>query len=137
MTCKSGPFVGQSCSDLTDKVLVGAGRLGRVLDLKDASLPDHMHRHTHTGLQNFSFSYKTGPPFLNVENGYRSTSTSAYMSEEHDHTLVTESFNIDFGKMTRSEAFISRIPSPKVSKSTEENELYSSHLRVIFMFKCY
>ena len=51
--------------------------------------------------------------------------------------MIDESFNVDFDKMAHSEAFISQISNPKISKSTEENDLYSSHMRVKFMFKCY
>ena len=56
----------------------------------------------------------------------------------HDHKQE-ENINlaIDFGQMNPSEAFVSRITNPKVSISSAENELYSPHMRVKFMFKCY
>lgn len=59
------------------------------------------------------------------------------VSMHHDHNeWENTDVTVDFSKMSASEAFISRITNPKVSKSTEENELYSPHLRVTFMFKC-
>ena len=56
--CKSGRFAGQYCSDLSDRVLVGAGKLGQILDMKDASLPDHAHSHAHDGLTTGVHNYK-------------------------------------------------------------------------------
>ena len=139
VTCRSGRFQGQFCSDLSDRVLVGAGRLGQLLDIKDASLPDHAHRHTHSGSQNFKVRYRTGPE---TQSSYRlstfgTSSTSNRGSSQHNHDIYEETtVAVDFSKMNPSEAFISRITNPRVSKSTEENELYSPHMRVTFMFKC-
>ena len=59
--CKTGVFAGQTCFDLSDRVLVGAGTLGSLLDLKDASLPDHAHKHYHSGKTNYNVNYETGP----------------------------------------------------------------------------
>ena len=134
VTCKSGRFRGQTCTDLSDRVLVGAGRLGQLLDVKDASLPDHAHSHTHRGTHKFTARYRTGPSSL----GGRSTSSSSSdAARGHNHTdWVNADVTVDFSKMGVSEAFISRITNSKVSKSTEENELYSPHVRVTFMFKC-
>ena len=137
VTCKSGRFEGQFCSDLSDRVLVGAGRLGRILDLKDASLPDHAHRHSHGGRQNFTLRYRTGPvdPGAFEKSSYDGWGTSA---SPHFHNITEETnFTVDFGRMASSEAFISHITNPKVSKSTAENELYPPHMRVKFMFKCF
>ena len=138
-TCKSGRFVGQFCSDLTDRVLVGAGATGQLLDLKDASLPDHAHRHTHGGMTSgrhtYSIRYRTGPEKLNRRTSGMGGSKAA---DQHDHDRYEDTnVTIDFGSMNPSEAFISKITNPKVTKSTAENELYSPHMRVKFMFKCY
>ena len=81
-TCKSGRFEGQSCSDLSDRVLVGAGKLGQILDLKDASLPDHAHNHTHTGLKNYTASYRAGPSW---EARSRSGTGGHNAAQKHDH----------------------------------------------------
>ena len=136
VTCKSGRFEGQFCSDLSDRVLVGAGRLGQLLDLKDASLPDHAHSHSHSGSQDVKVRYRTGPRTL--LKGQRVAGGSGNMARHHNHDIEEEaSFTIDFSKMNASEAFISRITNPKISKSTAENDLYSPHLRVKFIFKCY
>ena len=138
-TCKRGRFAGQVCSDMSDRVLVGAGRLGQILDLKDASLPDHAHSHTHdgltTGVHNYQITYRTGPKTLRERtSGMGGSSAGSY----HDHER-NENINlaIDFGRMNPSEAFVSRITNPKVSISSAENELYSPHMRVKFMFKCH
>ena len=136
VTCKSGRFEGQSCSDLSDRVLVGAGRLGTLLDLKDASLPDHAHSHKHTGVSTYNIEYRTGPKSLGSGKQYMGGSGS--LSNKHNHVdNENTSVQINFGDMNTSEAFISRITNPKVSKSSAENELYSPHMRVTFMFKCY
>lgn len=135
LTCKTGPFMGQFCSDLTDRVLVGAGKLGQRLDIKDASLPDHAHRHTHNGSQTFKLRFRTGPQSLGT--GKQLGVGSGSLSEAHDHDFIDTTFAVDFGKTNISEAFISRITNPKITQSTAENDLYSPHMRVKFMFKCY
>ena len=142
VTCKSGRFEGQFCSDLSDRVLVGAGRLGQLLDLKDASLPDHAHSHTHGGSQHVEVQYRTGPERVAKTHSYppyfHSSSAKREAAGVHNHDIDEEAnFTIDFSKMNASEAFISRIKNPKISKSTAENDLYSPHLRVKFIFKCY
>ena len=63
-TCKKGIFTGQACSDLSDRVLVGAGKTGTLLDLKDATMPDHEHKHKHTGSKKYTITYKNGPRSL-------------------------------------------------------------------------
>ena len=60
--CKTGVFEGQACFDLSDRVLVGAGTLGSLLDMKDASLPNHAHKHNHSGTTRSNVNYETGPP---------------------------------------------------------------------------
>ena len=52
--CPKGLFQGQTCADLSDRVLVGAGKGGSVLDIKDASLPDHA-RNERIVWHNFKF----------------------------------------------------------------------------------
>ena len=137
--CKSGRFTGQYCSDLSDRVLVGAGKLGQILDMKDASLPDHAHSHSHdgltTGIHNYKVRYRTGP---STQGSKTAGMGGTHASPTHNHNGYEDAnVSIDFGKMNPSEAFISRITNPKVSKSTAENELYSPHMRVTFMFKCH
>ena len=134
--CESGRFRGQSCSDLSDRVLVGAGKTGQLLDLKDASLPDHAHRHTHGGSQTIKVQYRTGPRTLGT--GKQLGGGSGSLSNKHGHTEMEDlNVNVDYSKMNAAEAFISRITNPKVSKSTAENDLYSPHMRVLYMFKCF
>ena len=137
VTCKSGRFEGQFCSDLSDRVLVGAGRLGQILDLKDASFPDHTHAHTHDSTYDVKVPYRKGPKdvwsrhsriFGNDED------TSAF----HRHRQpIEQNFTIEFSQMNPSEPYISKIQGSKISKSTAENDLYPAHMRVIFLFKCY
>ena len=133
--CTSGRFEGQFCSDLSDRVLVGAGKLGQILELKDASLPDHAHEHRHSGTGTYNLQYKRGPDTVSTK---KKGHDSSYASTEHNHNHVsTTSVTVDFSKMNTATAFISHITNPKISKSTEENNLYSPHIRVKFMFKCY
>ena len=134
-TCTKGRFAGQVCSDLKDRVLVGAGKTGSLLQIKDASLPDHAHSHKHTGTHNYNVRYRTGPVELitKYDGHLHKAAASAHNHDVYEDTTVT----IDFGYMNSSEAFISRITNPKVSKSTAENDLYSPHMRVTFMFKCH
>lgn len=135
-TCKEGIWAGQSCDDLSDRTLVGFGKTGQILELKDASLPDHAHKHRHTGTASHKVTYRTGPKTLKTLMGY--WAENGRPSDRHNHDeYVTTSFNVDYSKMNDSEAFISKITNPKISVSTAANELYSPHLRVVFMFKCY
>ena len=55
------------------------------------------------------------------------------MQNSNKDTHIT----VNFADMNASEAFVSTITNPKVTRSTAENELYSPHMRVKFMFKCY
>ena len=138
--CKSGSFEGQFCADLSDRVLVGAGKLGDLLDLKDASLPNHAHNHAHDGLTNgtqtYNIKYRTGEKYYH-DSGKALGWGDGSMGKKHNHDQdVTTTLKIDFGKMNPSEALISKIENPKVSVSSAENELYSPHMRVRFYFKC-
>ena len=133
--CKKGIWEGQSCPDMSDRTIVGFGKTGRILELKDASLPDHAHKHRHTGKASHSVKYRTGPKTLKTLMGY--WAENGRPSDRHNHDeIVTASFDVDYGKMNDSEAFISKITNPKVTINTDENGLYSAHLRVIFLFKC-
>ena len=134
-TCKTGRFAGQVCSDLSDRVLVGAGKLGQMLDLKDATIPDHAHEHRHDGSGTYNLQYKRGPDNFAQNNVKQQYSSTVAKPHNHDY-IATTSVTIDFSKMNTAQAFISDITNPKVSKSTEENNLYSPHMRVMFMFKC-
>ena len=127
-TCSKGLFQGQTCFDLSDRVLVGAGKGGGVLALRDATLPDHAHAHNHEGTQSYSFSYSNS--YGDIPAGMGGLMT------QHGYTS-TKSFTVDFSKMKSSEAFVSTIVSSDSSKSTIGNDLYSQHIRVQFIFKCY
>ena len=133
-TCKTGIFYGQACSDLSDRVLVGAGQTGVLLDLKDATLPDHEHTHKHTGVKSFNVDYKRGEDDSGSKGGVWGGDSLA-KSHRHDH-LYTTNVNVDFAFMNTDSTPVTHIHAPKVTKSTNENELYSPHLRVHFMFKC-
>lgn len=134
-TCKAGRFAGQVCSDLSDRVLVGAGKSGQILELKDATLPDHAHEHRHGGSATYSLKYKRGPDQPGHANVKKKKNHD--VANKHDHNIDTETFvTIDFSKMDTAIGFISHITNPKVCKSTDENDLYSPHIRVMFMFKC-
>ena len=135
-TCKKGIFTGQACSDLSDRVLVGEGRTGVLLDLKDASLPDHEHKHKHTGTSKYTIDYKNGPRTLGTGKKLGGGSGSLSGKHGHDENWKTD-VTINFSDMTETSAPISTIRAPKVTKTSKENELYSPHMRVRFMFKCY
>ena len=87
ITCKKGRFEGQFCSDLSDRVLVGAGDTGNLLQVKDASLPDHAHKHTHSGRHDYTAQYRAGP--YNVGN-MRSGSGGSNVSKKHHHDVIEE-----------------------------------------------
>ena len=138
--CKQGRFVGQFCSDLSDRVLVGAGSSGDLLELKDASFPDHAHKHRHTGSKNYLINYKRGPKNNESKKKKKGSFTSSQVSKDHHHDNDDQtSVNINFADMTEEAALISNFKNPnsKITKSSGENELYSPHMRVTFMFKCY
>ena len=135
-TCKWGPFEGQFCADLSDRVLVGAGNKGALLEMKDATLPDHAHSHKHSGSYKSTARYRTGPYELDTGKQYMGGSGS--LSNKHGHNQWENAdVTVDFSKMGSSEAFISKITNPKVTKSSAENDLYSPHMRVLFFFKCF
>ena len=133
-TCKKGMFAGQACSDLSDRALIGDGQTGVLLDLKDASFPDHEHKHKHFGTQTYPISYRRGPLDTQDKGGIWNGETVA---RHHDHNeLAFTSVTVNFGDMTEEYCPVTNIMSPKISLSTNENELYSPHIRVKFMFKC-
>ena len=135
-TCKKGLFRGEACSDLSDRALIGAGRTGVLLDLKDASMPDHEHKHKHTGSKRYSISYLTGGAVIGTKKNPNGDKGS--VAKSHNHDIVKEtSANVNFADMSEESAPITRILASKVTKTTNENELYSPHMRVRFMFKCY
>lgn len=134
-TCKKGTFAGETCSDLSDRALIGAGRTGILLDLKDATLPDHEHRHSHTGSKRYNIDYQKGE-----DNGDKAGAgwSGGSVARKHKHTKeATTNVTINFADMNQASAPISRIIASKVATSSKENELYSPHMRVQFMFKCY
>ena len=131
--CPRGLFQGQTCSDLSDRVLVGAGKGGSVLDIKDASLPDHAHAHNHDGSATYSFSTSSasGNGFTTAGMGGMNALSGITSNSE------TQSITVDFGSMESSEAFISKIVSSDTSKNIIGSDLYPQHMRVYFIFKCY
>ena len=135
--CKSGRFEGQFCSDLSDRVLVGSGKLGQLLELKDASLPNHAHKHRHTGSKTYSIAYKKGPDGIGTK---KKGHDSSYASDAHQHNIDAQtSVNVNFADMSEEPAFMTdfKVSNSNMKISSNENELYSPHMRVTFMFKCY
>ena len=65
-TCTRGKFAGEVCCYLTDRVLVGAGKTGSLLEVRDASLPDHAH----SGTKSYDITYRTGPRTLGTGKQY-------------------------------------------------------------------
>ena len=126
--CSKGLFQGQACSDLSDRVLVGAGKGGAVLDIKDASLPDHAHAHNHEGSQTYSLPYFSSTGDIPAGMGGITTLRG---------NTNSKSFTVDFSRMKSSEAFISTVVSSDISKSIIGSDLYSQHMRVQFIFKCF
>ena len=124
--CSKGFFTGQECTDLSDRVLVGVGKGGSILELKDASLPDHAHAHTHQGTQ--SISYKSAST---------SSGTPTGMGALKGASTTSRTMTVDFSKMNPSEAFISSIIPSDISKTVLGSDLYPQHMRVQFIFKCY
>ena len=138
--CESGPFKGEFCSDLSDRVLVGKGNSenDQVLQLKNASLPDHAHRHKHGGKYESKAKYRTGPERY-TDSGKALGWGDGSMGKKHHHDEYLDAIvPIDFSKMNETEAFISKVKNPNISVAKEQSEnLYSPHMRVKFMFKCY
>ena len=135
-TCKKGIFSGQACSDLSDRALIGAGRTGVLLDLKDASLPDHEHRHKHSGSSTYSISYKRGPDNPGSSGGVWGGSSEADW-HRHDQDNGRTSVTIDFSDMEEEGGEVTNIFAPNITESRNANELYSPHMRVRYIFKCY
>ena len=137
--CKSGQFKGEVCSDLSNRVLVGEGHLGRLLELKDATLPDHAHRHNHNGTYNFKARYRSGPERYTDSGKALGWREGSGTKKHHHNEYIDIFFPIDFSNMTESEAFITKksIQNPNITLAQDESEnLYSPHMRVKYMFKC-
>ena len=124
--CLKGLFIGQECTDLSDRVLVGVGKGGSILELKDASLPDHAHAHTHQGTQSISYT-----------SASTSSGTPTGMGALKGAGTTSKTMTVDFSKMNPSEAFISSIIPSDISKTVLGSDLYPQHMRVQFIFKCY
>ena len=138
-TCSQGLWAGQVCTDLSDRALIGVGANNKVLDLKDATLPDHAHKHRHTGSKSYSFNYKRGPDITDQWSFKRGEPLLySWKNAWHNHNIETSSsVNVNFSDMNESEDFISKITNSKVQISNAENNLYPQHIRLMFMFKCF
>ena len=103
------------------------------MDIKDASLPDHAHAHNHDGKATCSFSYSlaSGNGFTTAGMGGRQAISGIKTSSK------TGSVTLDFGEMESSEAFISKIVTSDTSENIIGSDLYSQHMRVQFIFKCF
>ena len=131
-------FLRSSCSvRCNENFYYGSGKLGQLLELKDASLPDHAHRHRHKGSKTYSIAYKKGPDGIGTK---KKGHDSSYASDAHQHNINAQtSVNVNFADMSEESALMSnfKVSNSNMKISSNENELYSPHMRVTFMFKCY
>ena len=88
--CSDGIYKGQSCSDMSNRALMGATSDEELLRQYNASIPDHQHYHSHTTASHshtdsgHSHSYKRGPS--NVRTEESSDKGHAWtLAGAHDH----------------------------------------------------
>ena len=139
-TCKTGPFIGQTCSDLSNRVLVGAGSTGQLLDLKKASLPDHFHAHRHEGSESVLDTIKK-PPGRNTHkcSGATTSNRCQVGFDSNSFPTIENIRTVNFSKMTRAEKaehFTSKMVKSN-SDVTFGDDLFSAHMRVLYFFKCH
>ena len=71
--CSDGIYKGQSCSDMSNRALMGATSDEQLLRQYNASIPDHQHYHSHTTGSHshtdsgHSHGYQRGPSNVRVE----------------------------------------------------------------------
>ena len=84
-----------------------------MLELKDASFPDHAHKNCHTGSKAYKIAYKRGPKDVGGKKKKGSV-TSSQASKEHHHDNHAETFvKINFADMTKEAALISNFENFK------------------------
>ena len=143
-TCKTGPFQGQFCEDLSGRVLVGAESMTNdLVKLKEAVFPDHAHKHKHTGEHSYDVKYRSGPMHLGSNGGGASNNDA----KKHDHNHVYTFQNgvkINFAHMDETDTMVTSFANDNcvtddedcgLTKSSDGN-LYPRHMRVKFIFKC-
>ena len=138
--CSKGIFKGQHCTDLQGRVLVGSlGNKGQ-LNTYEASLPNHHHPHSHTT----SSHSHTVPP--HSHSYWRSNSANNRCSGHSwsdvcnkrgygTNTGMSKSQKTNSASVTVHKQ--STLGAQEIDHGTTIGELYSKHMRVDFIFKCY
>ena len=141
--CGDGEFKGQTCTDLQGRVLVGSTSSFAPLSTHKASLPNHHHPHSHTipdhshVVPPHSHKYdhhgdtvncKTGTSMQNRCNKYGYSTTT-----EKSSSFSTNKYE---GLKTHSLDTLG-VKADNIQYDTVLGELYSKHMRVQFIFKCY
>ena len=120
--CKKGRFIGQVCSNLHDRVLVGAGNSGKVNDIKSATLPDHYHEHIHNSKLKYQAGGSPGRDYCGMGG--------TKCADPHDHYSERDVIIQDYGQAINNNMRITQA-------NTNIGDLFPAHMRVIFYFKCY
>ena len=125
--CKTGRFTGQVCSDLRDRVLVGAGTSGQLNEIKSATLPDHYHEHTHSGKLKYQNGGDPGKDYCGMGG--------TKCANPHSHYGERDVYRVDGDGSTVDN--IMKITQKTNTGDTQIGDLFPAHMRVKFFFKCY
>ena len=96
--CSDGIYKGQSCSDMSNRVLMGATNDEQLLRQYNASIPDHQHYHSHTtGSHSHTDSghthgYSRGPSSVSYRQSSdkgKEWSLAGYHTHNYDATSTT------------------------------------------------
>merc|ERR1712227_352673 len=136
-TCKNGVFKNEVCQDLAGRALIGADIKQNTLALQNAQLPDHKHRHRHSGTKAYKFEYwKAHTGYKKKFKTHKDSYSNIVYDANHYYSRETE-VQVDYSDMQYSEALVSDVIGSNVTVSKSSGELYPPNLRVNFIFRCY
>ena len=128
--CPDGPFKGQVCIDLSGRALIGSDEASPVLGRYEATFPDHHHPHNHN-VHPHSHTYhshgtKQSSEFMNSESKW-------LIRDQKDIQTTSVTVKIDPSAEGVDLDSLHTYIHPKASFG----DLYSRHMRVEYIFKCF
>jgi len=128
--CRSGHYQNETCTDLSNKGLIGTASSSEVMAMKAASFPDHFHNHKHTGVGTYTHSnhHANGHSHCGM-GGTRCSERTDQPGDDRKGSIT-----VDFSVMKEDAAKVSAMRGPDIQ--LKDNELFPPHLRVYYLFKC-